>query len=592
MSQPSRSARASALPEKILTERIPPYAGPAERAVLGGLLNGCALPADLSPTWFYEERHRVLCRVIAAMIDDGQPVDLMTVGEMVKVLHPRDPIPSAYLAQLFEEGLGVTVETLPKYITMVRESAARREAIRISSGLIDRAYQPDAQLTDLQQDADRLVEAVAISQADGDMRPSVARVGDSYTLTWRVTRTRILFEGLSQTSEGTWAEASIQNGAKLLLPPTRVNLLSDHGRSALVKRLKRSSGLGWDDMVEEAVGAVLAAARASNPAEPLSGDVPSGRALDLIANVLPAGEVTLTYGDGDNLKSMVDMVIARAAASGKAVAGGLIRPTIARGVSVLWLDYETSKAPTLRRKNRLAEGLGLTDAGRLFYKRLSEPLWTVIREVRREVAELGIGLVVLDSLAAASGEAPESPGAALQAIGALRSLEGVTSLVIAHVSKAVADAHGPSRPFGSVAIRNGARQAWEVKGGEADTLSDGSQVRVVSLSCQKSNDGPRPKPVTLRFIFGPEKGVGPIRVEPGSLVDAPAAMGKATLPQRIEAVLERAETLTLDGLLDALTPVSQKTLTTTLARMVGKRLVRLESSDGPVRWALRSRRTL
>jgi replicative DNA helicase len=110
--------------------------------VLGAvLIEGSLAPVllELPASAFYKESHRDVHRAIAACVQKRQPVDVLTVAEALRAAGCFESAGGhTFLAQLEEEA---TVETqLVPYLGIIRESAVRRELIRLSRETTVAAY--------------------------------------------------------------------------------------------------------------------------------------------------------------------------------------------------------------------------------------------------------------------------------------------------------------------------------------------------------------------------------------------------------------------------------------------------------------------
>ena len=122
---------------------------------------------------------------------------------------------------------------------------------------------------------------------------------------------------------------------------------------------------------------------------------------------------------------------------------------------------------------------------------------------------------------------------------ALRTLAPAARLLLAHVSKASADASGPARAYGSVFVNNLARSAWELRRARED---DGADDLVVALHHRKVNRGKLHPPLGLRFCFGPEA----VRVEASDLGDRPELLAGTSLGYRLRTALAHGARSTAD----------------------------------------------
>lgn len=128
------------LPE--LVERVPLHSEQAEMAVLGSCLLKEKVAAEvcaiLSPEDFYRPAHQVIFRAIAALVSRGAPVEEQALEEELKDSGGlRAAGGPDYLLDVVS--YVVSAANGAHYADIVREKAARREAIRIGNEIIDAA---------------------------------------------------------------------------------------------------------------------------------------------------------------------------------------------------------------------------------------------------------------------------------------------------------------------------------------------------------------------------------------------------------------------------------------------------------------------
>jgi replicative DNA helicase len=90
---------------QVLSLRTPPHSIDAEQSVLGGLLldNRAweSVSEVLEDTDFYSHKHRNIYRAIKSLVDQEQPVDVVTVSEELEELGTLNEIGGiAYLGEL------------------------------------------------------------------------------------------------------------------------------------------------------------------------------------------------------------------------------------------------------------------------------------------------------------------------------------------------------------------------------------------------------------------------------------------------------------------------------------------------------------
>ncbi len=234
-----------------------------------------------------------------------------------------------------------------------------------------------------------------------------------------------------------------------------------NGKTSMVKscstRADEMSYEEWDAIIEYACVSVLEAFREDElePAVNLRDlKEPKDEGM-LVSPILPLNEPSIIFGEGGTGKSLLSLWI-----------GGLVSEGFgfdwisAKQKNVLYLDYETSEDEFKRRGDKLASGMGMDEPyENIWYRRYSRPLIEMVEHVRAEIDKHNIGFIVVDSAGYACPE-PESSRETNKFFNAMRSLPGVTWLVIAHTSK---ESSNNKTPFGSVFWWNGARSIWEIK---------------------------------------------------------------------------------------------------------------------------------
>lgn len=126
-------------------DRLPPYSEDAERGVLGAALLDAARVVDLaverglSPAAFYVPAHQVLFEMLAAMLHEGRPVDLLTVGDRLRAAGRLDEIGgAAFLERLVDAT--PTAAHADYYIDIVRQKHLLRLIIDRAREAVDCCY--------------------------------------------------------------------------------------------------------------------------------------------------------------------------------------------------------------------------------------------------------------------------------------------------------------------------------------------------------------------------------------------------------------------------------------------------------------------
>jgi replicative DNA helicase len=155
--------------------KVPPHSLEAEQSVLGGLLLD-------NETWdrvgervvaqdFYSRSHRITFETIAALIELGNPVDLITLSEALENEQKlEDAGGFAYLAEMMRNT--PSAANITAYADIVRERAVTREMISVANEIAEAGYdpqgRPSAELLDF---AETKIFAIAEQRANKSEGP-------------------------------------------------------------------------------------------------------------------------------------------------------------------------------------------------------------------------------------------------------------------------------------------------------------------------------------------------------------------------------------------------------------------------------------
>ncbi len=409
--------------------------------------------------------------------------------------------------------------------------------------------------------------------------PRIEQNGPVFKLYWPQEGVRIKVSRLYQSSRGeVHAEITVQyrsdapvdgQHAWRHLIGVRYQVTSDRSRGDIARRCESEApGLPWRQIIEEASINVLGRYRRGAEVLDLSTwsppeNRPSGHRLTpLLAEGLP----NMIFGDGGVGKSMVALWLSTM------VTEGMQEPFECSPGNVLYLDWEMEADEAQGRLRRIAEGMGLPTPPRVFYRRCAGRLVDDVEWLAETVQSKGIDLVVVDSAVPACGGNPNEPESVQALFYGLRQLE-VTSLIVAHVSKNIAD--GPvTTPYGSVFWSNLSRNVWQAEK-EQDV---GEDSIVVALRHRKTNVGPLLKPVSLKITFSPS-----FSVERVATVERPVLTSKPPLAEQMAAEL-RDGAMSSSALAEAI-GANPNSVRTTLARR-DDRFVKLPNGN----WGLKAER--
>ena len=152
--------------------RIPPHSVEAEQSVLGSLMLDEraweAVAEAVQDVDFYRHDHRIIFRAIRHLVDQEQPIDVVTVAEELEERGQLEKAGGAsYLSRLVD--MTPSIDNCAAYATIVGERAQQRRLIEAASEIIEKAYEPggDDALT-LISDAEKSIAQIAEgSRKDG-----------------------------------------------------------------------------------------------------------------------------------------------------------------------------------------------------------------------------------------------------------------------------------------------------------------------------------------------------------------------------------------------------------------------------------------
>jgi replicative DNA helicase len=154
--------------------RVPPHSIEAEESVVGGvLLDNEAFDrvADkIIADDFYVERHARIFAAMGVLSDEARPMDAVTVSEKLKQTGELARVGGiAYLAELIERV--PSAANVEHYARIVREKSVLRRMIRVSTDILERAYDTALDPADFVDRAERSIFEVAeVSARSGPVR--------------------------------------------------------------------------------------------------------------------------------------------------------------------------------------------------------------------------------------------------------------------------------------------------------------------------------------------------------------------------------------------------------------------------------------
>lgn len=152
--------------------KIPPHSTEAEQSVLGGLMldnQAWDKIADrLSEQDFYRYDHRLIFRVISALVNRNSPLDVLTLSEALKAVNELENAGGElYLFELAKNT--PSAANIVAYADIVRERSVLRQLIGVGSAIAETAFKPEGRTSvELLDEAERRVFAIAEQSGRGE----------------------------------------------------------------------------------------------------------------------------------------------------------------------------------------------------------------------------------------------------------------------------------------------------------------------------------------------------------------------------------------------------------------------------------------
>ena len=357
---------------------------------------------------------------------------------------------------------------------------------------------------------------------------TIEEIAGLYTIHSATHAVTMIFDRLSEARGGVMAEVTITLGATEALSGVDVGLKSDTSQTKLASSLKTlAPAIPWKLLLQRACSLVLKRYREGEPLRILTVNTPVEPLTFQINPLVFRGKATVLFGDGGLGKSSLALLCAMCVSTGETVAGIAALPGVA-----LYLDYEDSYDVHVRRMQAIAACHPNVTKADVRYQACTEPLSTLTHTLLRRIQTEGITLLVLDSLAAATG-GDAGAEAATKVFRAIRTLN-VGALIIAHIPKSPGEGQEPSI-YGSVFHKNFARSTWELR----KEQEVGEDTAILGLFNRKSNLSRLHHPIGLKVTQNSEN--TRMGYEAFDLSQAGELATALPLPNRIRNLLEDRE---------------------------------------------------
>lgn len=151
-------------------EKIPPQNIEAEMSVLGAMLfEEAALVKAievLRPSYFYDEKHKLIFSAIQSLFEKNKPADLITVSEALRATgNLEDAGGASYLTHLTTAV--PTAAHIEHYSKIVKEKAVLRGLIQSATQIVQESFDPGGEVQGVLDRAEQMIFDLSQNQIEG-----------------------------------------------------------------------------------------------------------------------------------------------------------------------------------------------------------------------------------------------------------------------------------------------------------------------------------------------------------------------------------------------------------------------------------------
>ncbi|HYE09795.1 MAG: dnaB [Clostridia bacterium] len=149
-------------------QKIPPNSMEAEQSVLGAMLldkEAVSVATEfISGEDFYREAHKEIFEAIVELFDKGQPVDLITLPEKLKVRNTLEAVGGiTYLTNLMS--IVPSTHNVGYYAKIIEEKALLRKLIRASNEIMGKSYEASEEVTNVLDMAEKSIFDISLNRS-------------------------------------------------------------------------------------------------------------------------------------------------------------------------------------------------------------------------------------------------------------------------------------------------------------------------------------------------------------------------------------------------------------------------------------------
>lgn len=149
-------------------QRIPPNSMEAEQSVLGAMLldkEAISVATEfISGEDFYREAHKEIFEAVVDLFDKGEPVDLITLSEKLKVRNTLDAVGGVtYLTNLMS--IVPSTHNVSNYAKIIEEKALLRKLIKASNEIMSVSYDASEEVGNVIDKAEKSIFDISLNRS-------------------------------------------------------------------------------------------------------------------------------------------------------------------------------------------------------------------------------------------------------------------------------------------------------------------------------------------------------------------------------------------------------------------------------------------
>lgn len=150
-------------------QKIPPNSLEAEQSVLGAMLldkEAISVATEfVSGEDFYREAHKEIFEAVVELFDKGQPVDLITLPEKLKVRNTLEAVGGiTYLTNLMN--IVPSTHNVGNYAKIIEEKSLLRKLIKASNEIMSKSYEGPGDISTVLEGAEKAIFDISLNRSN------------------------------------------------------------------------------------------------------------------------------------------------------------------------------------------------------------------------------------------------------------------------------------------------------------------------------------------------------------------------------------------------------------------------------------------